>query len=99
MHLGYRILVLTTYCTLLYNYMYNYSIGDVGKCDPGWTELQGTSVCYLFSNNSVSWRDAKRTCLLDQGHLVDIQSIKERVSVIQSLKEITKKVHLGTRMF
>lgn len=65
---------------------------DIGKCPRGWLELAGTDKCYLFTKgtDSLSWDDAERSCKLQQGHLVDIDSIKERDFI---LKEITSRPH------
>ena len=61
-----------------------YYSADIGKCPRGWLELAGTDKCYLFTKgtDSLSWNDAERSCKLQQGHLVDIDSIKERVTNI-----------------
>lgn len=59
---------------------------DMGKCDPGWTELKGSDTCYLFSNKTLSWKDAKRMCQLNHGHLVNIESIKERDFILRMLQ-------------
>ena len=54
---------------------------DLGKCPNGWLERSGSDKCYLFTSgrDSLSWDDAKRSCMLKQGHLVDINSVNERV--------------------
>ena len=63
-----------------------YILEDLGKCPNGWLERSGSDKCYLFTSgrDSLSWDDAKRSCMLKQGHLVDINSVNERVRLFIS---------------
>lgn len=60
---------------------------DIGKCDPGWIEMPGTDRCYLFSKASdiQSWNDAKRSCMLQQGQLVELETVQERDFILQEI--------------
>ncbi|KAL3886785.1 hypothetical protein ACJMK2_026757 [Sinanodonta woodiana] len=54
---------------------------NLGACPKGWLERPGSSTCYMFHTGSdvKSWDDAERYCLLEQSHLVEIDSVQERV--------------------
>ena len=65
----------------MYDVIPVYLLDNVGQCDPGWKELPGTNKCYLFSGakDAKSWDDSEAACMRNQGHLVDIDSVQEKV--------------------
>lgn len=53
----------------------------LGQCPTGWLERPGSNECYLLTTRqSKTWHDARRDCQLQQGDLVVIDTIQERVN-------------------
>lgn len=59
-----------------------YLTADLGSCPAGWEQRAGSDDCYLITDvNDMRTRDeASAECQKQQGHLVKIDSIAERVS-------------------
>ena len=62
-------------------------LADLGKCPNGWEERVGSNQCYLITDvHDMRTRDdASAQCQLQQGQLVKIDSIAERVIIIQTV--------------
>ena len=66
-------------------------LADLGKCPNGWEERVGSNQCYLITNvHDMRTRDdASAQCKLQQGQLVKIDSIAERVIIFQRVSYST----------
>jgi hypothetical protein len=56
-------------------------LADLGKCPKGWEQRPGSNQCYLITGvkDMRTRDDASAECQRQQGHLVKIDSIAERV--------------------
>ena len=66
-------------------------LADLGKCPNGWEERVGSNQCYLITDvHDMRTRDdASAQCQLQQGQLVKIDSIAERVIIFQPVSYST----------
>ena len=52
-----------------------------GQCPAGWREMPGTNKCYLVTKNKAKgFDDARQACRLQQGDLIKINTIAEKVN-------------------
>ena len=55
-------------------------VDKLGKCPAGWEERPGTDDCYIITaKKTKSWMEARQDCLNNQGDLVKIDSVAEKV--------------------
>lgn len=55
----------------------------LGKCPKGWEERPGSDDCYIITSKKMkSWMEARQDCLNNQGDLVKIDSVAEKVDIL-----------------
>ncbi|OWF47671.1 uncharacterized protein LOC110454060 isoform X2 [Mizuhopecten yessoensis] len=71
-----------------------------GQCPAGWLERPGSNECYLITiNKTKGYDDARQACRLEQGDLVQIDTVAERNWVIQQLNVVKNTKFPNNQLF